>query len=187
MEIQQTGTDLQFLQKYASGCKIAVELGTFQGGSAQTIAPLVEKLYTVDVFESTETIRDDLMKDYYGNMKVDKEDCLYEKVKERLSQFNNVVVLKSLTYEAVSLVPEQVDYLLIDADHTYFGVAYDFFSWYKKVNIGGKILFHDSVHRGWGGVTDFVSSLITHSKCHIELVEDSDNPDCSISAFVKRM
>ena len=40
---------------------------------------------------------------------------------------------------------QQVDFLLIDGDHSYEGALADFISWYRLVRPGGLIAFHDIV------------------------------------------
>lgn len=59
------------------------------------------------------------------------------------------------TQEAIGadVLPERIDLLLIDGDHSYEGVKYDFEHLGARVPPGGLILLHDAVVEGEGGFT----------------------------------
>lgn len=58
----------------------------------------------------------------------------------------------------IDKVPNEIDFLLIDADHSYEGVSGDFNLWRWKVRKGGMIAFHDiSGAVGQDGVKRFWS------------------------------
>jgi len=67
-----------------------------------------------------------------------------------------------------------VDFLFIDADHTYEGVRSDYRRYSRLVRPGGLIALHDIVPGdpvGVGGVPEFWSEL-KNSIPHEEVVED---------------
>lgn len=84
-----------------------------------------------------------------------------------------------------------LDFLLIDGDHSYTGVARDFELYLPLVAPGGLVAFHDIVpggpgkHGDPGGVPQFWQELkTTHADAH-EFVEDWEWGSCSIGVIRK--
>ena len=50
--------------------------------------------------------------------------------------------------------------LIIDADHSYFGVKHDFYNYRYLVKRGGYIIFDDYGNPNWPGLTDFVDNEV---------------------------
>jgi FkbM family methyltransferase len=50
--------------------------------------------------------------------------------------------------------------LIIDADHSYFGVTHDFYNYRHLVKRGGYIVFDDYGNPSWQGLTDFVDKEV---------------------------
>jgi len=73
-------------------------------------------------------------------------NSIYSEVKNRLeSEFDFVEVVKSGTGRAAEKYSDlKIDFLFIDADHSYEGVKADFEAWSPKVKEDGIIAFHDS-------------------------------------------
>lgn len=55
---------------------------------------------------------------------------------------------------------EQIDMLVIDADHSYEGCKGDYEAWYQYVKPGGFILFHDYDRDVWPDVKVVVDELV---------------------------
>lgn len=70
-----------------------------------------------------------------------------------------VKIIKSDSSEAAKLFEdESIDFLFIDANHTYEGVKLDLESWYPKVKKGGIISGHDYIHH-WEGLVKAVNEF----------------------------
>jgi predicted O-methyltransferase YrrM len=68
----------------------------------------------------------------------------------------------------------KLDFLLIDGDHTYYGVKKDFEMYSKLVKKGGMIAFHDAcVHPSRSGceVAKFWRDIKGEYK-HVEIIKD---------------
>ncbi len=56
------------------------------------------------------------------------------------------------------------DLLIIDGDHSYEGVKFDFENYSKFVNVGGFIFFDDYNKKDWPGVVEFVDEVVKNKK-----------------------
>ena len=80
------------------------------------------------------------------------------------------------------LKSKPLDFLFIDADHTYEGVRKDFEMYSKLVRKGGIIAFHDIVpgpSKDVGGVPKLWGE-IKHSSNYMEIVKDWKQGECGI-------
>lgn len=70
----------------------------------------------------------------------------------RLFQNNSQVsILQKTSHDALSLVPNHLDLVFIDGDHSYEAVKHDIQNWKKKVRPGGILAGHD-YHSDFPGV-----------------------------------
>lgn len=82
------------------------------------------------------------------------------------------------------ILDEEIDFLFIDADHTYEGVKADFEMYSQLVSDGGLIAIHDIVHHSSN--PEYVNKL---SKNDVEGLEDrhlvwgESHPECNVDKF----
>lgn len=129
--------------------KTGIEIGVAFGGHAEAILKNtnVEKLYGVDPYEHTIGYNDPMN---YPQIEFDE---LYKLTLKRLSKFGNRYKhIRKYSCEAVDLVPDESDFVYIDADHSYFGVWNDLCTWFPKIRTGGIIGGHDYMHTNFPGV-----------------------------------
>lgn len=125
------------------GNGVFVELGTMHGGNTVTMAHGISsgKLYTIDLFEDYHgaTVSHarkvpDLLNDYFKSLNINKDLSIH--------------IIKGDTSTSIDKVSEPVDFLFIDADHSYEGCKKDWEAWSPKVKIGGIVAFHDGNIQG---------------------------------------
>lgn len=129
----KTREDLIFYFKelgYKTGAEIGVLEGNFSRFMCQTIPEL--KLYCIDSWGLGD--RNSRMKDYHIRM--------YERAKKKLAPYNTVLIRKP-SVEAVKDLKE-LDFVYIDANHSYASVKEDINIWTKKVK--GIVSGHDYDH-----------------------------------------
>ena len=122
--------------------KAVAEVGVWLGESAYFLAQFFPEahLYLVDPWKpSSEYLEKGhapsfLQKDY---------NRAHENVKRLLQDNPQVSILKKTSQEALSLVPNNLDLVFIDGDHSYQAVKQDILSWKKKVRPGGILAGHD--------------------------------------------
>jgi predicted O-methyltransferase YrrM len=100
--------------------KIAVEIGSYDGGCLHAYIKLFDKVISIDL-ENRSRLKE---VDYIIG---DSKNCL--------------PILK----ETIGGKNTKIDFLMIDGDHTYNGVKADFELYSKLVRKGGVIAFHDII------------------------------------------
>lgn len=151
------------------GLKRGVELGIAFGGHSKSILEKtnIEKLYGVDYYKESSDSTDNFYWDMVPYSQQDY-DNMYEFTNERLSSFGDrFVMIRNTTSLAYDQVNEIVDFIFIDALHTYEGVLGDLEIWYNKVKPGGLISGHDYDHPNFPGVTVAVDEFADSKGCEI--------------------
>jgi len=121
---------------------VGIEIGVFEGVNALSILRElpIKRLYLVDPY-------------------IDLEHYLYI-MRERLSRFPQTLLIKKLSKDAINEIPEHVDFVYIDGDHSYDCVKNDIAMYYNITKDNGLVGGHDyrSVHEGvTRAVDEFVS------------------------------
>lgn len=111
------------------------ELGVFKGNFSDILIDIFhpDKLYLLDTFHLADYIA--------GEFTADKH---MQYIQKKYAGNSNVVLMQGLSYEKLSMFPNNyLDYIYVDADHTYEGVKKDIEVAYQKVKHGGIIQFND--------------------------------------------
>jgi predicted O-methyltransferase YrrM len=129
-ETQTSLEEQNLIKKYASQAVNAVEIGMYEGYNSKIIASAVKgTLYGIDPF-----FADGFFKTSYQ-----------EKItKKYLAENANVVFIKKLSWDAADEIPEGVDFIFIDGDHSYEGIKKDWELFSAKICKGGIIALHDT-------------------------------------------
>jgi len=123
--------------------KIGVEVGVAFGGHSEAILKntTIDKLYGVDPYLQRDDYDDPM------NLPQAEFEQLYLYTIDRLSPFGQRYQhIRKLSKEAVHDVPDEIDFVYIDSDHSYKGVWADLCAWFPKVRVGGIIGGHDYNH-----------------------------------------
>ncbi len=141
------------LKKYASGKSNALEIGTYMGVTASIIAMSLEKngeLICVDPFESK-------------NKKQNPGFIMTERELKRNQVFHKTRFLfgYSNNMEIINKIPQQLDFILVDGDHSYKGLENDWQIVLSKLTSKGIVCLHDTTipenepYRNFGSVAYF--------------------------------
>ena len=113
--------------KYLKSTDTAVEVGCFAGVSSRAIALHCGVLHCVDP---------------YTWEAVAQAEQMFDSV---VGDYPNILKVKLRSVEAAKLFEDgSIDFVYIDADHTYQSVVEDITAWKGKVRAGGYIAGHDS-------------------------------------------
>lgn len=118
--------------------KKAVELGVYKGQFTQTLARRAPNMmiFAIDAWTTY-----DGYKDYPEG---DLESVGWNQAVERCFRYPNVQMIKAWSKDAVKTFPDaSLDYLFIDANHTYECAKEDIALWAPKVKPGGIVMGHD--------------------------------------------
>lgn len=107
--------------EFKSGAEIGVEGGNFSHILAKYNRNA--KLYSIDSWHN---------------------EAYYQKALKRLSPLGNVEIIRQASVDALMLFGyELLDYVYIDANHSYGSVSFDIEQWSMKVRSGGIVAGHD--------------------------------------------
>ena len=135
--------------------KVCVELGTWQGASAVPVARSIARwggtLTCVDTWSGQLNEHGGSLPDRAPVMLL---SCARRMVEAGISA--NVRLIPAMTADAAKVWSQPIDFLYIDADHSYAGVAADLAAWVPHVKSGGLIVGDDygnaiypGVQRAW--------------------------------------
>lgn len=130
---------------------VGAEIGVAAGDHAQEILEglNIKKLYLIDIWEP-----------YLQNgEKVDSLAHYHKTVIDRFSHCENVEILKKHSAVATLIVPDNLDFVYIDASHDYENIKKDIACWYLKVRIGGILAGHDYFGE-WSGIVKAVDEFV---------------------------
>ncbi len=129
-----------------------VELGSYKGDSTEVWAKYFKTVYAVDPWE---TGYDD--QDMASNL---NGAAIEEVFDRRLMMCSNVRKIKRLSRDAVDDFDDRsLDFVYIDAEHTYRAVRNDIVSWLPKICSKGFIGGHD-YKKKWPGVIEAVNEQL---------------------------
>lgn len=151
------------------GVEIGVEKGFFSQVICQT-NPMI-KLYCVDPYVSYRKYRD--------HTRQQKFDIFRLKARSKLRGFN-VKFIQKFSIDAVKEFEDaSLDFVYIDANHSYEFVIQDITEWAKKVKPGGIVAGHDYIRRKGQehlyGVVQAVDEYIKANDYDLTVYRDIDN------------
>src|SRR5689334_5158988 len=130
---QTTINEQNAIEHYSKGKKAAVEIGVFEGLNTAIISRSVAAdgiVYGIDPF-------------FKGKLGIS-----YHKIIAKMSIHRKGVAkvrwIEMLSFDAVKHVPDELDFIFIDGDHSYEGIKRDWHDWSAKLKKGGFILLHDT-------------------------------------------
>jgi predicted O-methyltransferase YrrM len=145
---QTTAREREMLEKYASGASAAIEIGVYEGINTVVISRALAKggkAFGIDPF-------------FKGALGICYHKVIAKLHLKRNSVKDKVILVEKFSFDAVGDVPEAVDLIFIDGDHSYEGIRKDWQLYAEKLRPGGIMALHDTsvVGSGAGGVLDSV-------------------------------
>jgi len=116
-----------------------VEIGVRHGGHAEYMLNSldIEHLYLIDPYDAYD--------DYLEAWDNERMSSAEERARSRLEDYDQVTFVKEYSSVAVDLIPEQVDLVYIDGNHTYEYVQEDITNYHDRIRAGGILAGHDYV------------------------------------------
>jgi hypothetical protein len=156
------------------GYKTGAEIGVDEGDYSEVLCREIPgvKLYCIDCW------------DIKTGVCMNHRRRKYERVQERLASYD-ATLIKKFSLDAVKdFTDGSLDFVYIDAGHSFDDVMRDLIEWTKKVRKGGIVSGHDYVvhsddttHKG------IVTAVSTYIKCHVLNLETTTNPKESVSWY----
>lgn len=128
---QVTDRELRLLKQYARDASVICEIGCYEGRTSVELALGTKgTVYSVDPF-------------FPGRLGVCYTEWIARIHRSRRNR-QNLVFLKGLSSEIAQIFNLPIDFLFIDADHSYEAVSADWAAWIPKVVTHGYVALHDS-------------------------------------------
>jgi glycosyltransferase involved in cell wall biosynthesis len=142
---QHSRAEAELLKRFAADARTVVELGVAEGGSAAELRSVMAvdgHLHLVDPYEP-------------GQLRISMPRIVARRTVGRVRN-GRVTWIRSRSDEAISGWGSPIDFLFIDADHSYERASSDWRLWTPYVVPGGHVALHDSVvfPGGWTGPDD---------------------------------
>jgi predicted O-methyltransferase YrrM len=130
---QHTRSESELLRTHAVGATTLVELGVAEGGSAMELRHVMAPggtLHLVDPYSP-------------GSLGVSLELIV---ARRAVSSVDNGQVRwwRGLSSDIAARWSDRIDFLFIDADHSFEGVSRDWEDWAPRVRPGGHVALHDA-------------------------------------------
>ena len=144
---------------------VGVEVGVYAGEFSETLLQTsnLHLLISVDPWIS---VRD--QKTF---------DERYKETVERLAPFGSrsLILKESSVKAAASITNESLDFVYIDADHTYSEVSADIEAWWVKLKVGGLLAGHDYAQpKPKWGVIRAVDEHVKKNNLNLYLTRETD-------------
>lgn len=133
---QTIAPELESLGRHAHDKVRALEIGSYQGISAAVIAKALGpqgRLYCIDPWPDTP--RGSANPGYR----------MFERHLRRLGLWERIVVLRGYSSEIADRIPGDLDFIFVDGDHSWTGLAGDWKIVKDKLRAGGTVCLHDTI------------------------------------------
>jgi predicted O-methyltransferase YrrM len=167
---QTSEAERSTLIKYCKQALVAVEIGVFEGVNTVLIAthmPDKGVLYGIDPF-------------FKGRFGICYSKLITLRSLKASRQVHKICLIEKLSFDAVDDVPDEVDFIFIDGDHSLEGIKRDWNDWSGKIRTGGIIALHDTAvpvfdpSRSALGSVQYFSEVIKYDQ-RFEVIEQTDS------------
>lgn len=137
---------------------LGAEVGVYEGDHALSIVTHlgINKLYLVDRWGQTTP---DNPEQHYVGHDAAYWEAMSERVRKRFSDRPEIIILRMDSVKAASSIEKDLDFMYLDATHTYEAVVRDLAAWHQKVRVGGLLLGDDW---RYPGVREAVEEFVGH-------------------------
>ena len=135
----------EILSRLPSGPVRGAEIGVFAAELSERL--LMSKPYlTLHMVDSWGDYEPSLGEsgDFHAALSVESQEDYYNRSRQAVSSFGDKAIIHRMkSVDAANEVPDELDFVFIDADHSYEGCHSDIQAWAKKIKPGGLLCGHD--------------------------------------------
>lgn len=138
---QTSITEQKALVKYIEKANIIVEIGVFEGYNTREFgkhSPSDANIYAIDPF-------------FKGSFGINYGKIMAKKEWARTGVSKKIKIIEGFSWDVIDKIPNNIDLLFIDGDHSFDGVKKDFDLYANKMSKNGVIALHDArvFENGW--------------------------------------
>ncbi len=138
---QTSKAEQSVLRNYSLKANSIIEIGVFEGYNTREFAihsPKDTTVYAIDPF-------------FKGKMKISYGKLIALKSWKRAGVLNKIKIVEGFSWNVIEKLPNNIDFIFIDGDHSFEGVKKDFELYSKKLTKNGCIALHDAriFENGW--------------------------------------
>jgi len=125
------------------------------------------------------------MKHLYAIDPYFNRDGRYQEVSKQLSEFDKCTLLRMTSDEAVSQIPDELDFIFVDGDHSFLAVQSDLNNYVPKIKSGGLLTGHDwtCVRKDFGVVQAAEEFLNEHGNLFNPLFTNEELQKMELGSF----
>lgn len=140
------------------GYTLGAEIGVYKGKFCEKFCEHGINMFAIDNWADADP------------KKQERQDYLYSYTQKVLRRFTNTKIIRETSLTAVEqFTDNSLDFVYIDADHTYEGISADLPAWYAKVRPGGVVSGHDYAYSG----VDLEATQRYYTSCQVGPVVDA--------------
>jgi hypothetical protein len=155
---------------------IAVEVGVQNGIFAEYMLNRTnpQTLYLIDCWEQQDpSVYNDI-----ANVPNEQQENSYQETLRKFANDPRVTILRQYSHDAVSrFADESLDWVYLDANHTYEAIKEDLKRWWPKVKKGGILSGHDYFHEPAFGVIQAVNEFLIEYNLYFTYLTTGDYYD----------
>lgn len=125
---------------------VGAEIGVFRGGMSRRLLGREDlTLYMVDSWEGKGKSYEGDSGDYHAELSQEEQDECYRSALAQAAHVGSrAKVIRKRSIEAArDISGSSLDFVFIDADHSYEGCRADILAWWSRVKVGGIVAGHD--------------------------------------------
>lgn len=156
---------------------IGAEIGVFTGDLSSRLLKNGVELYMVDSWTTSEEESEYTKSgDFHAKLKQREQDKYFEHTLRIVEPFGDKakIIRKSSIEAAKDIEDKTLDFVFIDADHSYDGCKADILAWLPKIKDGGLLSGHDykNIYYPCFGVEKAVDEFSENNNLPVELGEN---------------
>jgi len=155
----------KYVKKTLGDNLVGAEIGVFKGENAKNMLSIlnIKKLYLIDPYKA---YNDASCSAYQMNENIKTQ------AQKRLSNYKNIKFIGKTSMDAIDDIPNNLDFIYIDGDHTYNGVKTDVMLYWSKIKVGG-IMGGDDFTLGHVGLINAVIEFVNKHNLKLEGVKEN--------------
>jgi len=154
-----------FLKKNYKESLIGIEIGVGDGFHAKSLLEHIDNIKILYLIDPYEEYQDGRIPRSFADVKP-----IYLMFKNNLKSLPNekVIFIKKKSLDTLDEIPDEIDFVYIDGNHSYDVVKAEIYSYYKKLRIGGLLGGDEWDYSRFPGVSKAINEFIKETNLELQ-------------------